>query len=340
MTSVIVVHESFDAVWPWAADHWHALWRRQGPVAFERTADPQARLADLLPSAERPIRRLASLGVPVDAADLDRLDNLQALFADRLTDAARRACEARRITVIAHDSDGYWGQSVAEFALALTLCGLRRIPQTHHQIISDLGPWDYRPPAGEGRPAQRGQQYGDDSRFANGTLAGKRVRIVGLGNIGSRYAKWCGQIGADVAAWDPYAAEPNFHLSGARPVRRIEQLVADAELFAPMVPLTDATRGLVTAELIEALPSGCLVVLVTRAAVCDTDALWRRVLADDLALAADVFDVEPLPPGHPLLGRANVVHTPHNAGRTRQANEAWAEDAISRFPPMDDEATA
>jgi len=63
-------------------------------------------------------------------------------------------------------------------------------------------------------------------------------------------------------------------------------------------------------------------------------------LADDLALAADVFDVEPLPPGHPLLGRANVVHTPHNAGRTRQANEAWAEDAISRFPPMDDEATA
>jgi len=109
--------------------------------------------------------------------------------------------------------------------------------------------------------------------------------------------------------------------------------VRDADIFAPMVPLTDKTRGLVTAEHLRALPKGCLVVLVTRAAICDMPTLRERVLADELSLAADVWDVEPLPLEDPLLGRHNVVHTPHNAGRTRQANEAWAEKLAAQFEP-------
>src|SRR5262249_52781714 len=147
--------------------------------------------------------------------------------------------------------------------------GLRRIPQLHQQILTSQAPWDYAPPAGQGRPGARGAQYGDDSRFANGTIAGKRVRIVGAGNIASRYASFAHMFGADVAAWDPFAAEPCFHRAGARKEWRLDRLVRDAEIFAPMLPLTDATRGIVTAEHIRALPRGCLVVLVTRALICD-----------------------------------------------------------------------
>lgn len=100
-----------------------------------------------------------------------------------------------------------------------------------------------------------------------------------------------------------------------------------------MVPLTPKTEGLVTARHLESLPKGCLVVLVTRANVCHMPTLRRRVLADELSLAADVFDVEPVPLDDPLLGRHNVVHTPHNAGRTEYANRRFAEMLAEQFKP-------
>lgn len=362
MRSVITVHPDFEFVWPWAADHFHALWRAQGPVEFVRQPPHDDRPLAAVIAEPSTVTRLAALGTRLTGECAAALTGLREAVHDgydvpwyrtdpgvpaapspegaareREATAAVAALKGRGVRVYTHRSEGFWGQSVAEFGLALTLCGLRRIPQTHRDMITDLAPWVYEPPDGDaiGRPGRRGFQYGDDSRFTSGTLAGKRVRVVGVGNIGSRYASFAAAIGADVAAWDPLAAEPCFHRAGARREWHLERLVRDAEIFAPMLPLTDATAGLVTAALIDALPRGCLVVLVTRAAICDIAALRRRVLADELALAADVFDdPEPLPLDDPLLGRHNVVHTPHNAGRTRQANEAWARMLAEQFLPM------
>lgn len=334
MTSLIVVHPDFDGIWPFAADHLHALWRAQGTVELVRLAPGDRRPVGELAAAPEQVTRLVALGVPLTAACLDRMPRLREAAVEGGYGPLPGAAEllaARGVRAYTQPSEGFWGQSVAEFALALTLCGLRRIPQLHHAILTSHAPWDYSAPGGVGRPGARGEQFGDDPRFANGTIAGKRVRVVGAGNIGSRYASFTRMLGADVAAWDPYAPEPCFHRAGARREWRLERLVRDAEIFAPMLPLTDATRGLVTVEHIRALPQGCLVVLATRAAICDVAALRARVLADELALAADVFDIEPLPLDDPLLGRENVVHTPHNAGRTRHANEQWAEALAAQF---------
>lgn len=339
MRSVIVVHPSFDFSWPWAADHFHALWRNQGPVEFTRLAPHDDRAVSVIVQDPVSVTRLVALGVRVDAECAAAFTGLReaVLQARHAPGKDRHALSAafteHGVHIHDHASEGFWGQSVAEFGLALTLCGLRRIPQTHHAILTAHQEWDYAPAGGVGRPGQRGIQYGDDSRFTNGTLAGKRVRIVGAGNIASRYAHFCTMLGAEVAAWDPYASEPCFHRAGSRREHHLDRLGRDAEIYVPMVPLTEKTRSLVTAAHLDALPRGCLVVLVTRAGICDMPTLRRRVLADELALAADVFDIEPLPLDDPLLGRANVVHTPHNAGRTRQANEAWARMLVERFAP-------
>ena len=247
MRSLIAVHPNFDAVWPFAADHFHELWKKQGPVDFLRVDHGENRmLSELIELAKRGIK------------------------------------------VYNHPSEGFWGASVSEFGLALTLCGLRRIPQLHHEILTGLKPWDYDPPEGKGKPGVRGHQFGDDSTFTSGTLEGKRVRIVGAGNIASRYASFATALGADVAAWDPFASEPCFHRSGTRRLFHLEELVHDAEIFAPMVPLNETTREIVNSSHINALPKGCLVVLVTRANICDMQAIRHRVLSDELSLAADV----------------------------------------------------
>ena len=338
MKSVIVVSPSFDCVWPFAADHFHALWRDQGEVEFVRLAEGDERPVGEIVAEAGSVERLACLSVRVTGACLEGFTALkeatfQGSYGSQIDEACGALLDAREIAVYRHPSEGFWGQSVSEFGLALTLCGLRRIPQLHHDILTDLQPWDYNPPGGRGLPGVRGHQFGDDASFTSGTLQGKRVRIVGAGNIASRYAGFASSLGADVAAWDPFASEPCFHRAGARREYHLERLVADAEIFVPMVPLTESTEGLVRAEHIDLLPTGCLVVMVTRAKICDTEAIRRRVLADELSLAADVWDVEPLPLDDPLLGRHNVVHTPHNAGRTIDANRLWAEKLVMQFRP-------
>lgn len=338
MTNLILVHPTFESHWPFVANDLAAAWDASG-VTLVRLDKADSRSVGEVVTDAAHVTRLIALGVPMTVACLAHLPALRevaicpaygrATFDESLTEELAR----RGITAYHHQSEGFWGQSVAEFALALTLCALRQIPQNYHAMLTDHEAWQrYQTSRNQG-PGTLGAQFSDELRFTNGTIAGKRVRIVGAGNIGSRYASFVHMLGAEVATWDPFAAEPGFHRAGSRREHHLERLVQDAEIFAPMVPLTDSTRGVVTAAHIDALPTGCLVVLATRANICDMAALRRRVLADELALAADVFDVEPLPLTDPLVGRHNVVHTPHLAGRTRDANRQWAAALLAQFRP-------
>jgi phosphoglycerate dehydrogenase-like enzyme len=339
MTSLILIHSDFEAHWPFVAERLVQRWQVTGETCLIRLPRGDTRrLGEVVPQPAA-VRRLAVLGLPVTIDCLQPLTNLRAATfpavygPTKLPGECLALLNERAVQVVHHRSEGFWGQSVAEFALALTLCALRQIPQNYHAMLTSHQPWLRYRPEQNGGPGTPGAQFSDDTRFTHGTLAGKRVRIVGAGNIGSRYANFCHLLGAEVAAWDPFAPEPSFHRAGARRNYHLQELVQDAEIFAPLLPLTEHTRGLVTADLIAALPTGCLVVLATRALITNMAAIRRRVLADELALAADVFDVEPLPLGDPLLGRHNVVHTPHLAGRTREANVQWVDDLLAQFDP-------
>ena len=338
MRSVICVHERFERMWPFAADYWHRRWQENGGCELFRTEEAEARAPQLVPDPGS-VQRLALLGFPGDAADLEPFAALEECYFDRTWRPSETGLEAaaeRGVRFVPHRVDIYWGQSVAECGLGLTICALRRIPQRYTAMMQGHDTWRFIPEVG--RPGQPGGQMCDDTRFSNGTIAGKRVRVAGLGNIGGRYASWCAAMGAEVAAWDPFAAQAAFTLARVERRYELHDLVHDAQIFVPMLPPSEETFHIITAELIDALPRGCLVVQVTRAFICDQDALYRRVLNDELALAADVFATgparrggEPVPLDSPLLGRHNVVHTPHIAGRTVDANHAWVEDLIARF---------
>jgi phosphoglycerate dehydrogenase-like enzyme len=335
MTRYIVVDPLFEDVWSLAAEHLHSIWQRHEPVEFIRLeSQREIPLSDAVSNPDD-VTQLVSLGVKVEDNRLRAFSNLAEAFVMTTSmysvdsDVAA-ALKERGVTVHDHTSEGFWSESVSEFGIALTINALRKLPQKYRAMIETHDPWDLDKLDNE-LPEARGHQFADDPNFVNGTVADKRVRVVGVGNIGSRYASVADFLGANVAAYDPYADEPCFHRSGARRVHNLTELVHDADIFVPTVPLTEATRGLITANHIDALPEGCIVILITRAGVCDMDAIRERVLADEIVLAADVWDEEPLPLDDPLLGRENVVHTPHIAGRTEDANRRWAEHLIAKF---------
>jgi len=339
MRSVICVHEGYERNWSFTADHWHKKWQEEGGSELYRSENPDARITQLVPNPEE-VQRLVILGFPAESEDLTPFSALEECYWDSGWSDVQKSgieeAEARGVNFLYEREPPYgdvqWGQSVSEFALGLTLSALRRIPQTYTEMIHGHETWDYSAPGTDlGKPGQRASQMGDDTRFANGTICGKKVRIIGAGNIGARYAAFCSALGADVAIWDPMAKDVTFSVAGARRCFDKYELVKDADILAPMVPFFKATEKICDAEMINSVPKGSLVVVVTRSQVCDTEALYKRVLNDELSMAADVFDVEPLPLDSPLLGRHNVVHTPHNAGRTIDANITRAEDGIARF---------
>jgi len=338
MSNLIVVHPTFESHWPFVADDLATAWHGAETRLLRLSRDETRPLGQLVDDGTT-VTRLIALGIPVTAECLATFPALrEAVLAPsygrgQLDDAVVAEIERRSILLYHQRSEGFWSQSVAEFALALTLCALRQIPQNYHAMLTSHEPWQRYQPSRNRGPGTLGAQFSDHLAFTNGTVAGKRVRIVGAGNIGSRYASFVHMLGADVATWDPYASDPGFHRAGSRREYHLDRLVQDAEIFAPMVPLTESTRGIVTAAQIDALPNVCLVVLATRAHICDMTALRRRLLDDELALAADVHDIEPLPLDDPLLGRHNVVHTPHLAGRTRESNRQWATALLDQFLP-------
>jgi phosphoglycerate dehydrogenase-like enzyme len=153
----------------------------------------------------------------------------------------------------------------------------------------------------------------------NGDLGTKQVGVIGLGAIGSRVARWCAALGSTVWGFDPFVPEATVREWGVEPVT-MDPLVEQSEVVFVTVPPTPSAKHLLDRERIGRLRRGTLVVAVTRAHAIDMAALRERILADELAGAFDVYDTEPVPIDDPLRGRANVVHTPHIAGRTRDAN--------------------
>jgi phosphoglycerate dehydrogenase-like enzyme len=336
MSRCVTVDAAFESVWPQVPDRLVERWRATGDVEYVRLDPGDGRPVSAVLDDPAGVEQLVALGVPVTGECVDALSSLdEATVMDggyAPDKEAHAALEAAGVTTHFHESEGFWSQSVAELALGITIAALRRVPAKHRGVAEGTDVWD------RDRWTERSDQgYGgfqgtaDTPFWTHGTVDGKRLRAVGAGNIGSRYLDVMGSLGADVAAYDPYADEPCFHRAGVRQVHRLGAVVDDAEIFAPLVPLTDETEGLIDRDLVSRLPEGCLVVLVTRAGVTDFDAVRERVCADELALAADVFDEEPLDPADPLVGRDNVVHTPHVAGRTEEANDTWARMLLARF---------
>jgi phosphoglycerate dehydrogenase-like enzyme len=180
---------------------------------------------------------------------------------------------------------GIHDASTAELALTLILASLRGIPgfvraQERHEWTFGWHP----------------------------ALADRRVLIVGYGAIGEAIERRLEPFEVEVVRVARTARD------GVHPIAELPTLLPGADVVVLVVPLTDATRGLVDAEFLGWMKDGALLVNVARGAVVVTDDLVAALHSGRIRAATDVAEAEPLPAGHPLWSAPNLLISPHVGG--------------------------
>jgi phosphoglycerate dehydrogenase-like enzyme len=140
------------------------------------------------------------------------------------------------------------------------------------------------------------------------SLAGRKLGLLGLGNIGARVAAIGKAFGMECAAWSQ-----NLTPEKAGDVRVVtkEELFAESDVITIHLVLSERTRGLVRAEDLERMKSGAVLVNTSRGPIVVEPDLLKVLKAGKLHAALDVYEREPLPADHPLRKLDNVTLSPH-----------------------------
>lgn len=144
-------------------------------------------------------------------------------------------------------------------------------------------------------------------------LAEKRVLIVGAGDVAENTVRRLAPFGVTTTLVGRRARD------GVHAVDELPDLLPDHDACVLIVPLTDATRGLVDAAFLAAMPDGAVLVNAARGPVVGTAALAAELTSGRLRAAVDVTDPEPLPADHPLWRAPGLLLTPHVGGSVPSA---------------------
>ncbi len=195
-------------------------------------------------------------------------------------------------TVLA-TSTGAYSQTVAEHALAATLMLLKKM----HLY----------------RDAQARHEWTDFGTV--GTLDGAVVLVVGLGEIGSYYARLARALGAYVIGVKRRSSAKPDCVDELYLTDELDGVLDRADVVMSVLPGSAATAHFYTAERFRAMKQSCIFINVGRGNAVASDVLEAALRGGEIAAAAvDVFETEPLPADSPLWGLENLLVTPHASG--------------------------
>jgi D-3-phosphoglycerate dehydrogenase / 2-oxoglutarate reductase len=187
----------------------------------------------------------------------------------------------------------YCMQEVSDHAMALLLALVRKIPLSNALVQS--GRWEVPPLV----PIHR--------------LSGRVLGLVGFGNIPRTLAPKAKAFGLRVVTHDPYVPADVLAKAGVQGLG-FDELLGLSDFVSVHAPLLPTTRGLFNAEVIGKMKQGALLINTARGPLVDEGALIAALDSGHLGGAAlDVVASEPLAKDSKLLGRDNVILTPHTA---------------------------
>ena len=245
-------------------------------------------------------------GGVVDAALLDRGEKLlvvgrHGVGYDQIdVDAAT----ARGIQVVY--TPGANTQSVAEHVFALMIGLSRHFPRMTAGLLAG--------------------NYHVRTSMTGREIAGKTLGIIGFGRIGRLVAEIAHRgFGMKVLYHDiiPAPAEIEERSSARR--TGLEEVLKQSEYVTLHVPLDSNTRRMINHDTLALMRRDAILINTCRGPVVDEEAVARALDAHRLwGYGADVFTVEPPPPSHPLIGRDDVIVTPHSAAQTEEGLRTMA----------------
>lgn len=211
-------------------------------------------------------------------------------------------CRARGIEVT--HADGLNAEDVADHAIGLMLAAWRNIPALDRTVR-------------EGRWRQ------EDRIGSQSSLGGRTLGVVGLGHIGEAVARRAQALRLNVRWWGPRAKDAPWPRADS-----LVELARDSDILVVACRADATNRGLISAEVIEAVGPAGLIVNVARGQVIDEPALRDALKAGRLWRAAlDVFVQEPTP-ADLWADIPNAVLTPHVAGSSNEAVPLMVAQAI------------
>jgi phosphoglycerate dehydrogenase-like enzyme len=274
--------------------------------------------ADALAGLNGRVRLTGPTVPPEFASPGDFPDADAAIVGPRPVFDAAKWAQAPRLVVIARTGIGYDNidvpaataagvcvvntpdaptESTAEFAIGLMFAVARRITVADRN--GKAGQWKLEP-----------EVMGFD-------LAEKVLALVGFGRIARRVAEMARGIRMEVRAYDPFVPAAAMTAAGVTPCATLADVLRGAQVLSLHVPLSDATRGLIGADQLALLAPGAALINAARGPLLDEAAVHAALESGRLAGAGiDVWEKEPVPPGHPLFLHPRVVATPHMAAYT------------------------
>jgi D-3-phosphoglycerate dehydrogenase / 2-oxoglutarate reductase len=202
--------------------------------------------------------------------------------------------ELAELGIDVHLIKGYGDTAVAECAIALMWAAARGLAAMDREMRA--GNW----------LREDGMQ-----------LTGKTLGLIGFGGIAAETARIAAGSGMRVIAWNrtPKTAAGVEFVS-------LDELLAQSDVISLHLLLNDETRSFVSRGHIARMKPGVLFINTARAAIVDEAAMIEALKSGHIRHAGlDVFNVEPLPPDHPLTRLPNVTLSAHSAFRTPEANE-------------------
>jgi D-3-phosphoglycerate dehydrogenase len=203
-------------------------------------------------------------------------------------------------------------RSVAELTLASTIMLMRGVPR--RSLAALRGEW---------------QKSADGSH----EVRGKKLGIIGYGNIGSQLSVLASALGMHVYFYD---VEPKLAHGNARSVASLDELLEKSDVVTIHVPSLPSTANMIDAAAISKMKPGAIFINQARGDLVDIEALCAALASGHLAGAAvDVFPVEPASKSEafvsPLQQFENVILTPHVGGSTLEAQAAIGEDVARKL---------